>query len=235
MLKVSLLALGLGSFTVPLRAQVVSASLPVDSLRNQLAKPSGKLRRGFFWAASPGASYALHFYAPVDGQRVLTGVRVYLQAFGRDTARGKIRVRLASVTDTGAPADDDLAPTQLVLTEPVLQAATKPLLLTWASKSVPVPNKGFFIVLEGLGNTPDEYTTDSPATAHSICADCYTIGQRNAPNAPLRILPASSVPKILAAKPSALPVNYWMRGGHLATWQPFPTSKEVPLVEVLFE
>jgi len=235
MAKISLLILGFGIFAAPSRAQVLPHSLPGDSLHRQLTTSSGKLRRNFFWAATPGASYALHFYAPTASQQVLTGVRLYLQVFGRDTARGQIRVRIASVTPTGTPADDDLAPTQLVLTEPMLQAATKPLLLTWPGKSVPVPAKGFFIVLEGIGKAPDEYITNSPATAHSICADCYTIGQRNTPNAPLRILPASSVPKILAAKPLGLPVNYWMRGGHLAVWQPFPNSKEVPLLDALFE
>jgi hypothetical protein len=158
-----------------------------------------------------------------------------MQPFGRDTVRGQIRIRLASVTTAGVPAEDDLAPKQLILTESELQAATQPLLFTWPAKSVLVPSTGFFIVLEGLGNVPDEYTTNSPATAQLICSDCYTIGRRTEPTAPLRLLPAASIPKILAAKPLSLPVNYWMRGGHLPVWQPFFNSREVPLLEVLFE
>ena len=234
MLRISLLIWFWCALAAATQAQVT----PVEPLvnREQVVAPSGKLKRHFLLAASPGASYALYFQVPAaKGPLTLTGIWLHLQTFGRDTARGSVRVRVASVTATGAPAEDDLLPTSIVLTTSVLQVLDKPVLLNWPTKRVSLPAAGFFIVVEGLGNTPDEYTTNSPATAKSICSDCYTIGRRNEPNAPLRLLAARSVPKLLVAKPAISPFNYWIRGGHLPIWQAFASSKEVPLLEAVFE
>lgn len=121
-----------------------------------------------------------------------------------------------------------------MLTESVLQAVSQPLLLEWPGSGVDVPATGFFIVVEGLGNYSDEYTTNSPASAKSICPDCYTISRRNYPNAQLRLLPVASVPELLTAKPAQSHPDYWMRGGHLSSWQPFLNSEEVPLLELFF-
>ncbi|RZL13831.1 MAG: hypothetical protein EOO62_07095 [Hymenobacter sp.] len=196
---------------------------------------SGKLKRNFYLAATPGSGYALHFYPPAPDQRALTGIALRVQPFGRDTARGRLRIRVASVAPAGGPADDDLLPASIVLTDSVLQAATKPFLLAWQPNRVLVPATGFFVVVEGMGDAADEYATNSPATAKRICSNCYTIGRRNEPNAPLRLLPARSVPKLPAAKPTLISADYWVRGGHIANWQRNPATSEVPLLELFFE
>jgi len=234
MSKISFLLFFWFGLAVMAQAQAV---VPVQGELNRqpLVTASGKVKRNFFLAASPGASYALHFYAPTTGPHILTGVQVHLQPFGHDTARGQVRVRIASVTATGGPAEDDLLPIKMVLTESVLQAVNQSLLLDWPGGGVNIPATGFFLVLEGLGNYPDEYTTNSPASAKLICPDCYTISRRNDPNAQLRLVPAASVPMLLAAKPDQSHPAYWMRGGHIPIWQPFLDSKEVPLLEVFFD
>lgn len=82
------------------QAQAV-VPVPGELNRQSLIKASGKVKRNFFLAASPGASYALHFYAPATRPHTLTGIQVHLQPFGRDTARGQVRVRVASVAPAG--------------------------------------------------------------------------------------------------------------------------------------
>ena len=203
--------------------------LAADS--NQFVLVSGKLKPNFSWELSPGGSYALKFTPPVASQHRLSGIRLHFQPFGRHKAQGRVRIRVVQVAVDGSPADDyPLLPPALI-TEQTLQELKQPLALTFPT--ILVPTTGFFVVLEGVGEAPDEYVITSPHLVLAGPGNCL-IGRRSQPDAPPRQLSTWSIPGIQGAKRTDSLLEFWMRGGDLPGWRSFPESKRVPLVEVGF-
>lgn len=211
-----------------------ATTVVADKNSKQALVSSGKLRRNFYFSVAPGASYALRF-TPSDGQQSLTSLHLHFKPFGRDTAKVPVRVRIANVTATGSPADNDLLPTPVLLANPTLQELRQPLVLMWATGQVHVPANGFFVVIEGVGSTPDEYVAGlSRPWAYSYNG-YYQLAHRQQPDAPLRLLNRLSIPMLLSAKPTTLPTSLWTRGGDQPDWQPDLNYKQVPLLEIGFE
>jgi len=190
---------------------------------------SGKLKSSFFFDVAPGNGYALRFMPPAVGPHLLTSVRLHFGSFGTHVAKGQVRLRIASVSATGGPADDNLLAEPILITAQTFQALNEPLTFTWAA--IPVPTAGFFIVVEGLGDASDEYVMHSPSLVLAGAGN-YQIARRSQQETPPRLLSIWSIPELRAAKPINSQVDFWMCGGEQPTWKAFPTSKQVPLFEV---
>lgn len=197
-----------------------------------LVLTSGK-RKALFWSLAPGEGYALRFVPPAASQQ-LSSIKVFLQPFGTRVAKGQVRVRVASMAANGAPADDNLLPHPMQLTEAMLQALDQPLVLTWPDAHLVVPAAGFFVVIEGLGDAPDEYVLRAPRLVVAGPGN-HQIVRRSQPGAAPRLVSTFSIPEMWSAKPATPQVDFWAYGGDQPQWKAFPTSSRVPLLEVSFE
>jgi hypothetical protein len=146
-----------------------------------------------------------------------------------------VRLRVVGVAPDGSPADDDpLLPPHLI-SQQTLQALDQPLLLlTWPAPRLHVPATGFFVVLEGVGDAPDEYIMSYPRVVLAG-KGYYQVGRRSQPQAAPRQLSTWSIPKIFGAKRTNPDIEFWMRGGDLPGWRAFPESKQAPLLAVTLE
>lgn len=205
---------------------------PTDTSR-QVVLASGKLKKAAFWQLPPGDGYALRFTAPA-GSRELTSIRLHFGSFGERLARGQVRLRVASVAASGGPAADNLLAHEMLITEQTLQRLEQPLVLTWPAEHVMLPSNGIFIVLEGVGNAPDEYVIKSPSLVLAGAGNS-AIGRRNQPDATPRPLSTWSIPYLFSAKLTTVPVEFWGHEGKAPEWQSFATLKQVPMLEVGFK
>lgn len=224
-----------------LRAQPTAPILPIapqvqeivaDSSK-RVVLASGKLVQNFSWELAPGGSYALKFLPPATGQHQISSIRLHLMPFGRHTAQGQVRLCVVGVAADGSPADDNPLLPPSILSTHTLQAVDQPLTLTWPTAHAVVPASGFFVVIEGLGEAPDEYTISAPRVVLAG-KGYYQMGRRSQPSAAPRLLSTWSIPSIAGAKRTNPQLEFWMRGGDLPGWQSFPQKKRVPMMEVSF-
>lgn len=213
----------------PARAQT---GAPADTSQ-QVIIGTGKPKPAFLWSLPPGDGYALQFAPPV-GQHQLVSIRLHFQAFGQRVAQGQVRVRLASVAATGAPAEDNLLAQPMLISEYTLQTLDQPLVLTWPTERIMVPSAGFFLILEGVGQAPDEYVMHSPRVVLAGAGNNH-IGRRSQPAATPRLLSTWSIPALLGAKVAGTPIGLWAKGGEAVEWRAYPASKQLPLLEVGFK
>jgi hypothetical protein len=208
-------------------------ALLADTSR-QVVLASGKMKSASFWQLPPGNGYALRFTAPASGQHQLTSIRLHFGYFGERIAKGQVRLRVASRAANGGPANDNLLAHEVLITEQTLQHLEQPLTLTWPTERLIVPDSGVFIVLEGVGNAPDEYVIKSP---HLVLAGAgnSAIGRRSQPNAAPRLLSTWSIPNLFSAKLTRVPVEFWGHEGEAPECQSFSNLKQVPMLEVGFK
>jgi len=207
---------------------------PADSSQ-RVTVLSGRCQKGYSWALAPGDSYALKFLPPVTGQQALYSVRLYLEPFGRHVAQGQVRVRIVGVAADGSPANDASLLLPRLLTTQTLQVLNdQPLTLAWPTAHLLVPSNGLFVVLEGVGEYPDDYIITSPRVV--LAGKSYShVGRRSQPDAVPRLLSTWSIPSITGAQRTNPQPEFWMRGGDLPGWRSFPEQKRLPLIEVCFE
>ncbi|MGI4760503.1 MAG: hypothetical protein ACRYF0_07350 [Janthinobacterium lividum] len=209
-----------------------ATALPPDTSR-QIVLASGQRKSASFWQLPPGNGYALRFAAPAASQRQLISIRIHFGYFGQRLAKGNVRLRVASVAPDGRPADDNLLAKEMLITEQTLQYLDQPLLLAWPTERIVVPASGFFIVVEGVGNAPDEYVLKSPRVVLAGAGNS-AIGRRNDPGAAPRPLSTWSIPELFSAKLTTVPVELWGHENENPAWQHFTTTKQVPMLEVSF-
>ncbi|MDO7888090.1 hypothetical protein [Hymenobacter cheonanensis] len=219
----------LGWATAPARAQAVA---PADT-SHQVIIGTGKPKPAFLWSLPPGDGYALRF-APPAGQHQVVSIRLHFQAFGQRVAKGQVRLRLARVAATGAPAEDSLLAQPVLISEYTLQTLDHPLVLTWPAERIVVPPAGFFLMLEGVGQAPDEYVMHSPRVVLAGAGNSH-IGRRSQPTAPPRLLSTWSIPSLLGARAASTPLGLWAKGGEVVEWRAYPEGKQLPLLEIGFK
>ena len=187
-----------------------------------------------FHELAPGGGNAVRFGAPRGGYHVLRSVQVHLAATNV-LKEGALRVRATSVAANGGPAADDLLPVPVVLTIATLQHSRKNLLISWPTNKLQVPENGFFLVVEGMGTTPDEYVskvilaTDPKQPAH------YELRRRNQPASTPRLAGIHDFPALMGAEPAATGAESWYRDTVTQEWRPSRGAKSVVFLEAVFE
>jgi hypothetical protein len=175
----------------------------------------------------------VRFLAPRAQFHELRQVRLYLQ-HANQLREGQVQVRVASVASTGGPADDNLLPAPVVLTTADLLRARKHLTLEWPSTQLLVPNQGFFIVVEGLGQSSDEYVSRLvPPEKHQAAR--YEIRRRSQPKTPVRVAEALGFPRLKGTKPDPSAAESWYRDTVTQEWRRSRVGQSVILVEAVFE
>lgn len=174
----------------------------------------------------------MRFAPPATGPRRLVSVQLHFNSFGSHVAQGQVQLRIASVSASGAPAPDNLLPQPLLVDTRTLQALDRPLTLSWPA--IAVPNTGFFVVLEGLGDAPDEYVRHTPTLVVAGPGN-YQVVRRGQPDRPPRLLSIWSVPELRGARPTAGAATVWLSGGPTPNhWQADSAAHRVPLLSVGF-
>lgn len=216
-----------------LAATAAQAQAAPPAANRRVEVVSGKLRPGFFFDLGPGNGCALRFAPPAGAARRLVSVQVQFNSFERRVAQGRVRLRVASIGSGGAPATDDLLAQPVIVDTPTLQTLDHPLTLSWPA--IEVPAAGFFVVAEGVGDSPDEYVLRSPALVLAGAGN-NQVGRRTQPGATPRLLSTWSIPMLRGAKPDRLPATVWLSGGPTPNhWQADSTARRVPLLSVSFE
>jgi hypothetical protein len=244
MLQHLYLLAALSLLTQPLAAQlptrpdsvriVVLSDVAVGDKITRLVVASGEKKRSTFHELAPGGGNAVRFGAPRGGYHVLSSVRVYLAA-SHTLKEGALRVRAASVAANGGPADDDLLPTPVVLTTANLQHSHKNLVINWPANRVQVPETGFFLVLEGLGSTPDEYVSKVVLPTNPKQPAHYELRRRSQPDSTLRLAEVHAFPMLMGAEPDATGAESWYRDTVTQEWRPSRGAKLVVFLEAVFE
>ncbi len=202
----------------------------------RLVVATGNLKRNASHGIMPGGGFAVLFGAPRRGYHMLSSIRVHLDAPG-SIREGQLRVRVASMAPGGGPDPGDLLPTPLVLTTETLQHARKNLLLSWPDSRILVPEGGFFLVVEGLSNQPDEYVSGvrSPTTSREIPR--YELSRRDQPTAPLRVVAFRDLPVLLGAVPAATGAEGWHKDAATQQWRRDRdyAGRSVVFLEAVFE
>lgn len=179
----------------------------------------------------PGGGNAIRFLAAQGGYHQLRQVRLHLRQ-ASELPGNKIQVRVASVTDAGNPADDNLLPASVLLQTSTLQKARRTITLQWPLDAVPVPERGFFIVVEGLGETADEYVSGLREEKKHLY---YTIARRSQPGTVIRTVEAGKLPRLKGTVPAAKEIDSWHRDTVTQQWRPDRAGSSVLLVEAVFE
>lgn len=213
---------------------VVLSDVTVGDKITRLAVASGDMKRNTFHELAPGGGNAVRFGAPRGGYHVLRSVQVHLAATSR-LKEGALRVRATSVAANGGPATDDLLPVPVVLTTATLQRSRKNLLISWPNNQLQVPENGFFLVVEGLGSTPDEYVSkvilapDPKQPAH------YELRHRNQPASTPRPAGIHDFPALMGAEPATTGAESWYRDTVTQEWRLSRSTKSVIFLEAVFE
>ncbi len=197
----------------------------------QLVVASGTEDNKHAHIIGPGGGNAIRFLATQEGDHQLRQVRLHLR-HASELPANKIQVRVASVTDAGNPADDNLLPTSVLLQTSDLQKARRTITLQWPLNAVPVPERGFFIVVEGLGETADEYVSGVIEEHKHVY---YKISRRSQPGTVVRTIDAFKLPRLKGTRPDPKQISSWHRDTLTRQWRPDRAGSSVLLVEAVFE
>ncbi|MBX0292299.1 hypothetical protein K3G63_17760 [Hymenobacter sp. HSC-4F20] len=203
----------------------------IAGISQQLVVASGTEDNKHAHIVGPGGGNAIRFLAAQAGYHQLRQVRLHVR-HASELPANKIHVRVASVTDAGSPADDNLLPASVLLLPADLRAARRTITLQWPMDAVPVPERGFFIVVEGLGETTDEYVSgmlDEQKHAY------YKISRRSQPGTVVRTIDAFKLPRLKGTKPDSTKIDSWHRDTLTQEWRQDRAGKSVLLVEAIFE
>ncbi|MGI4875154.1 MAG: hypothetical protein ACRYFX_28700 [Janthinobacterium lividum] len=215
----ALLTTSLAAQTAPRSDSARVVVLPDVAVSDQIARlvvQSGK-RTGGYHYTGPGGTDAVRFTAPRAGYHALRGIRVNLFMPG-SIKQGSLRVRLASVGADGSPAEDNLLPAPVLLTTAALQQAHKYMTLTWPTNRVAVPEAGFFIVLESVGNFPDEYISKDLTLTRTDRKVLVEISRRNAPGTAPRLADYTDFVRLMGATPATTQAESWTRDTVTRRW-----------------
>lgn len=210
---------------------VALPDVPIISGTLKLVVASGKEDHNQAHIISPGGGSAIRFLAAQAGDYQLRQVRLHLR-YASELPANKIQVRVASVTDAGSPADDNLLPASVLLLPSKLRQAKRTMTLQWPMNAVTVPERGFFIVVEGLGETADEYVSGIVNEKKHVY---YKISRRNQPETVVRTIDAFKLPRLKGTIPEAKEIDSWHRDTVTQQWRPDHAGKSVILVEAIFE
>lgn len=161
-------------------------------------------------------------------------MRLHLQHANK-LREGQIQVRVASVAANGGPAADNLLPTPALLTTADLLRARHHLTLQWPTAQLVVPAQGFFIVVEGIGQSADEYVSRLVMPENRSEATRFEIRHRSQAKNPGRLAEAMRFPRLKGTKPDPTAAESWYRDTVTQEWRRSRVGQSVLLVEAVFE
>jgi hypothetical protein len=212
---------------------VALPDVTINSTASRLVVATGLEGNNTNHLIAPGGGNALRFLAPHQYHE-LRQVRLHL-LHANKLREGQIQVRVASVSVTGGPADDNLLPSSVVLTTADLLRARKYITLQWPTAQLVVPKQGLFIVIEGLGQSADEYVSRVLMSEKRHEALRYEIRRRSQPETPARLAEALDFPKLKSTKPDPSAAESWYRDTVTREWRRSRIGQSVILVEAVFE
>jgi len=212
---------------------ITLSNVEVTASAKQLTVVSGTAKDNSWQIVSPGGQHAIRFFAPRPEFHSLRSLTFYLRN-PRTIQEGNLRVRIASPTESGEPAENDLLPTPLILTTDQLRSADKALTLEWTATALIVPPDGFFIVLEYVGNYPDEFLADVIIrTKRSIPQ--YVIRRRSRPDTEFRLVNSEHFPIIKNIIGDRNSAESWYRDTVTRQWRRERDGGTVLLVKAIFK
>ncbi|TGE07785.1 hypothetical protein [Hymenobacter fodinae] len=200
---------------------------------NRLVVASGREERKRWHLMAPGGATAVRFHAPRAQYHELRQLRLHLHHVGH-LREGQLQIRVASVSATGAPSDNNLLPDDVLLTTTDLRRANRHLTLEWPTAHLLVPAGGFFIVIECLGQSTDEYSSRLlPPGKDGILR--YEISHQAHPQSPTRLAEARNFPALQTAQLNPSTAESWYRDTVTQEWRRNHPGQAVILVEAVFE
>ena len=205
----------------------------VTSSSRYLSVSSGTENNHTSHIISPGGGKAIRFLAPKSDYHELSRVRLQLGNHSK-LKEGQIQVRLASVADDGSPSGDTLLPSILLSTAD-LRRAQRHITLQWPQQHFYVPIRGFFVVVEGIGRTSDEYVSGLHIAEGSKNPPLYKMSSRTQPGTVIRLVDADNFPTLKGTKPDANNAEFWERDTVTRQWRVKTPGTSVLLMEAFFE
>lgn len=220
------------STTAAASGGTVLPGVNVEASAGRLVVVSGRKRSSTTHVAAPGGSFAVRFTAPAANYHELTQVVLHLHRPSQ-IAESQLRIRLASASPTGQPADDSLY-TPIPLINKQLRSASGRLPVQWPTAAALVPPGGLFIVVEGLGRTPDEFASklvsnqaDQPAR--------LAIAERQQPDRASRLVVHNTLPMLRGGTDAGQQVENWVRNPVTQQWRRLAPDQSAVLVEATFD
>ncbi|RSK32505.1 hypothetical protein [Hymenobacter metallilatus] len=220
--------------TDTLNTTIVLSDINVQGYYGQLVVASGIEKNNTWHSQAPGGGYAVRFQSPQAGYHKLRQIRVHLYQPSR-IREGQLRVRVASVTAAKGPASDNLLPEPVLLTTKILRASRKHLTIQWPTAQLLVPDQGFFIVIEGIGNYPDEYVSGLEPQMGKPAAPRYQLRRRIDSSHTLRTAPITDFPILKGTQVDTKTAESWYLDAVTQEWHYKPSESSVVLLEAIFE
>ncbi|RTQ50795.1 hypothetical protein EJV47_09245 [Hymenobacter gummosus] len=213
---------------------IVLPDVSIQDRIDRLTLASGPEDRRTWHVIAPGNGSAVRFRHPRAGYHELRQLRVHLEHPG-GIQDGGLRVRVASVLADGQPATDNLLPEQVVLDTRTLRRSRRTLTLQWTNHHLIVPPEGFFLVVEGVGQQPDEVKGNRlPPDRHSKMG-YYEIMRRGQPQEVVRTVDIDSFPQLRGANYTGEAAEVWYRIPKTGEWLPEKVGSPIPMLEVVFD
>jgi hypothetical protein len=213
---------------------VALPDVKIESSSSRLVAVSGLEDNNTNHLIAPGGGYAVRFLAPRAQYHELRQVRLHLQHANK-LREGQIKVRVALVTANGSPGEDDLLLAPVILTTADLLRARKHLTLGWPTVQLLVPERGFFIMVESLGQSGDEYVSQQLPREKNNETTRYEIRRRSQAEAPGRIADALGFPRLKGTKPDPQAAESWHKDTVTREWRRSRPGRSVILIEAVFE
>ncbi|RTQ50794.1 hypothetical protein EJV47_09235 [Hymenobacter gummosus] len=213
---------------------IVLPDVAIQDRIERLSVSSGTEDRRTWHVVAPGSGCAVRFQHPRAGYHELRQLRLYLDAPGfiKD---GGLRVRVASVTASGQPAADNLLPQPVVLDTRALRRSRRVLTLHWPDYHLTVPSEGFFLIIEGVGQQPDEVIGGKlPPTRHHRLG-FYEIKRVGNSAETLRVVDVDWFPKLRGADYTGDGADVWWRNTKTGEWGAAKIGNPIPMLEAVFE
>ncbi|TGD83177.1 hypothetical protein [Hymenobacter wooponensis] len=212
---------------------VALPDVKVSNQSSHLVVASGRGDRKNWHLTAPGGATAVRFLAPREKYHELRQIRLHLRHTNQ-LREGQLQIRIASVATTGIPANDNLLPVSLLLSTADLRRARNHLTLEWPTAHLVVPTGGFFIVIECLGQSADEYASRllPPETDGKLRIE---ISHRTQPNTSTRIADASGFPVLQATQPDSSAAESWYRDTATQQWRRNRVGQSGILLDAVFE
>ncbi len=164
----------------------------------------------------PGGGFAFRFVAPLSELHSLTQIRLHLSKPAK-IEEGQLSIRIASITPNDRPADDNLLPAPLIIKTETLQRTKQSLTLSWPTNAVIVPSNGFFIVVECLGRTADEFV--SAAASSKKIGPYYEIKSDRTATASVRQVSIKHLPSVAIATPTLGTTTWYYKDTVTQEWR----------------
>lgn len=180
---------------------IILPDVEIRGYPEQIVLFSGVEHRNHGYYLGPGGGNALYYKKALVNHRNLSQIRLHL-VNPKSIREGNLSIRIASVTATGDPAADNLLAEPIIISNERLRHSKKSFLLRLPAPGIAMPETGFFIVLECIGNSSTEYVSALAPGKSKSAAPVYIISANENPQAPTRQVPMHYFPALAGAKPT---------------------------------